>query len=136
MTEKQRTEMSAELLEAVRRVAEEQGRSETEVLEEAVVGYLAFLAARRELRGVWWGFGGFGGSEPSSDKADSGGIGRILDSIHVGPRASSQGSLAELFSSVDRWQRERGIEPLPDEEAIRLADEELHAMRRERRAGR
>ena len=53
MTEKQRNEMSAELLEAVRRVAEEQGRSETEVLEEAVVGYLAFLAARRELRGVW-----------------------------------------------------------------------------------
>lgn len=45
-------------------------------------------------------------------------------------------SLAELFEEADRWQRERGIEPLSDEEALALANEELHAMRRERRAGR
>lgn len=87
--EKRRTEISAELLEGLRRRAKEQGRLESELLEEAVRLYVKL---------------------PSS--------------------------LAELFEEADRWQRERGIEPLSDEEALALADEELHAMRRVRRTGR
>lgn len=43
------------------------------------------------------------------------------------------GSLAELFEQIDRGQRERGVEPLSEEEAMRLAVEEQHAWRRERR---
>lgn len=44
------------------------------------------------------------------------------------------GSLEELFERIDRGQRERGVEPLSEEEAERIAYEELHAMRRERKA--
>lgn len=43
------------------------------------------------------------------------------------------GSLAELFKRIDRGQKERGVEPLSEEEAMRLAVEEQHAWRRERR---
>ncbi len=43
------------------------------------------------------------------------------------------GSLAELFERIDRGQKERGVEPLSEEEAMRLAVEEQHAWRRERR---
>ena len=43
------------------------------------------------------------------------------------------GTLAELFERVDRGQKERGVEPLSEEEAMRLAVEEQHAWRRERR---
>lgn len=42
--------------------------------------------------------------------------------------------LKELFEDAARWQRERGIDLLSDEEAMRLANDELHAMRRERKA--
>jgi hypothetical protein len=42
-------------------------------------------------------------------------------------------SLGELFERVDRGQRERGVEPPSEEEALRLAVEEQHAWRRERR---
>lgn len=42
-------------------------------------------------------------------------------------------SLRDLFDEAERWQRERGVEPLTDEEAMELADEELRAARRERR---
>lgn len=86
MVEKQSTQISAELLEELRRRAQEQGRTETDVLEEAVKRYLER------------------------------------------PR-----SLAELFERIDRGQRERGVEPLSEEEAMRLAVEEQHAWRRERR---
>ena len=89
MVEKQKTEISAELLEELRRRAKEQGRPEGELLEEAVRRYL------------------------------------LLE---------RPGTLAELFEEAHRWQRERGVDPLSDEEAAKLADEELHAMRRERRA--
>ncbi len=43
--------------------------------------------------------------------------------------------LKGLFEDAARWQRERGLDPLSDEEAMRLANDELHAMRRERRDG-
>jgi len=45
-------------------------------------------------------------------------------------------SLAELFERVDAGRRERGVQPLPEEEAMRLAVEEQHAWRRERRQAR
>lgn len=93
MVEKQKAEISAELLEELRRRARDQGRSESDLLEEAV---------RRYLR------------EPT--------------------RRSN--SLEELFERIDRGQRERGVEPLSEEEAERIAYEELHAMRRERKATR
>lgn len=88
MAEKQKTEIDVELLKELRRRAEDQGRPETEVLEEAVRRYLD------------------------------------------APR-----TLAELFDRADRWQREHDVEPLTEEEAMELANEELHAMRRERRTG-
>lgn len=43
------------------------------------------------------------------------------------------GSLAELFEGVDRGQRERDVAPLSEDAAMRLAVEEQHAWRRERR---
>lgn len=86
MVEKQTTEMSAGLLERLRRRAAEQGRPEGELLDEAVRRYL--------------------------DR----------------PR-----SLAELFERTDSGQRERGVEAPSEDEAMRLAVEEQHAWRRERR---
>ena len=97
MKEKARTEISTELLEELRRVAREQGRSETDVLEDAVRYYFR-LALDRAL------------SDPDLLKPN----------------------LSELFERVDREQRERGVEPLSEEEAMRLAVEEQHAWRRER----
>lgn len=41
--EQERTEISPELLEAVRGIARDQGRPEREVVDEAVRGYLAAL---------------------------------------------------------------------------------------------
>lgn len=41
-------------------------------------------------------------------------------------------SLIDLFERIDRGQEERGVEPLSDEEAMRLANDELHAWRDER----
>jgi hypothetical protein len=83
-----RAEIDGELLAEVRRMADEQGRSERELLDEAVRTYL--LRRRAGLK--------------------------------------------ELFEDAARWQRERGIDLLSDEEAMRLANDELHAMRRERKA--
>lgn len=39
--------------------------------------------------------------------------------------------LIDLFDRIDRGQEERGVEPLSDEEAMRLANDELHAWRDE-----
>ena len=80
-------EISPELLEELRRRASEQGRSERELLEEAVKSYL-----------------------------------------------ERPGSLAELFEGIDQGQRERGVAPLSEAEAMRLAVEEQHAWKRERRS--
>lgn len=38
----------------------------------------------------------------------------------------------EYFERLAEWQSAHGVEPLSDEEAMELANEELHAMRRER----
>lgn len=39
----------------------------------------------------------------------------------------------EIFDSIDQYQEEHGIEPLSEEGAMKLAVEEQHAWRRERR---
>jgi hypothetical protein len=49
----------------------------------------------------------------------------------LAPRRSN--SLDEFFEGLQRRRRERDVEPLSEEEAVSLANEELHAMRRERR---
>jgi hypothetical protein len=90
MAEKVNMEISAELMEEVRRLAEEQGRSEAEVVEDAVRTYV---------------------------------VTKFRDPDR-------------LFGRIDRWQLEQGVDPLSEEEAMRLADEELHAWRRERRSAR
>lgn len=56
--------------------------------------------------------------------------------LYLRGSASRSGSMGELFERIDRGQRERGVEPLSEEEAERVAYEELHAMRRERKAAR
>ena len=43
------------------------------------------------------------------------------------------GSLAELFEGIAQGQRERGVAPLSEGEAMCLTVEEQHAWRRERR---
>jgi len=50
----------------------------------------------------------------------------------LAPRRSE--SLGAFFEKLERRRREEGVEPLSEKEAIDLANEELHAMRRERRA--
>jgi hypothetical protein len=105
LEEKVRTEISGDLLETLRRLAEEQGRSESDLLDEAVryfLGSYAYFTRISEHRDVDvealfpWGF-----------------------------------NTRELLDRVYAWQRERGVEPLSDEEAMRLAVEEQHASRRE-----
>jgi hypothetical protein len=49
----------------------------------------------------------------------------------LAPRRSN--SLDEFFEGLQRRCREIGVEQLSEEEAVSLANEELHAMRRERR---
>jgi hypothetical protein len=90
MAEKFNMEINAELMEEVRRLAEEQGRSEVEVVEDAVRSYVVTRFRHPDV----------------------------------------------LFGRIDRWQIEQGVDPLSEEEAIRLADEELHNWRRERRSAR
>ncbi len=43
------------------------------------------------------------------------------------------GSLAELFERLESRRKEQGIEPLSEDDAMKLAVEEQHAWRRERR---
>lgn len=86
-------ELNARVLQMVRRVAQRQGRSLPEVLEEAVLRYLEDAEALADAR-----------------------------------------EAERLFEDIGQGQRARGVEPLSEEEAMLLADEELHAMRRERRS--
>ena len=83
-------EIDDKLLGEIRRLADEQGRPQREILDEAVLAYLRDRALRSE-------------------------------------------SLPELFERVERWRDAQGVEPLSEEEAMRLAVEEQHAWRRERR---
>jgi hypothetical protein len=98
MTNRARTEIRSELLEAVRKLAAQQGRDESDVLEDAVSFFLVSRAYfMRGINDHW-----------------------------------RSASLEEQFGRVSAWQRERGIEPLSEDEVMDLANEELHAYRRER----
>lgn len=48
----------------------------------------------------------------------------------AGPEHKNGESFGEIFARVGKSQRRRGVEPLSDEEAMRLAVEEQHAHRR------
>jgi hypothetical protein len=48
-------------------------------------------------------------------------------------RVRLEARVEDLFYRLERRRREEGVEPLSEEEAISLANEQLHAMRRERR---
>lgn len=100
------TEIDARLLAEIRKLAGEQGRSEQEVLEDAVRYFLLSRAVFAKT------------TERSADPEDA--------------ERWNVGSIKELFAEIERWQREHGVERLSDEEALRLAVEEQHAMRRER----
>lgn len=112
----ERLKIDENLLRLIHELAEEQGRSEEAVMEAAVLFYAQSL---RML------------SEPPS--LDSASIGRPIRKVHIKPRPEN---LGEFFSGVLRQQRERGVEPLSEDEAMELANEELHAMRRERKVSR
>ncbi|QIN84326.1 hypothetical protein GBA63_18000 [Rubrobacter tropicus] len=51
----------------------------------------------------------------------------------IGGAGLRYGSLQEFFECLERRRRDDNVEPLREDEAVRLANEELHAMRRERR---
>lgn len=118
MADKLRVEIGGELAPILLRLAREQGRGPDEITEEALLLYL------RELK-----------AEPGPDTAD---IGKPIETIYVQPpgRMGGVNSFAELFERVERWQRERGVEPPSDEEAMRIAVEEQHASRSGREARR
>jgi Ribbon-helix-helix protein, copG family len=105
LEEKVRTEISSELLEALRRLAEEQGRSESEVLDEAVRFFLGSYAYFTRIA--------------------------VHSDVDIETLFPWGFNMRELLDRVDAWQRERGVEPLSDEEAMRLAVEEQHTSRRE-----
>ena len=110
------------LLRMIRQLAEDQDRSPTEVLEEALSLYMTFLAFRGEVAGL---------SEGSPPEGDSASIGKPIREGYIAGPEERPGSLEELFAIVDRRQREQGVEPLSEEEAMRLAVEEQRALRRE-----
>ena len=110
------------LLRMIRQLAEDQDRSPTEVLEEAISLYMTFLAFRGEVAGL------SGGSPPEGDTTS---IGKPIREVYISSPQERPRSLEELFERIDRWQRERGVEPLSEEEAMRLAVEEQRASRRE-----
>jgi len=86
MSEKAQPQISPELMEIVRRVAEEQGRSAAEVVEAAVRSYVV-----------------------------------RLEQVH---------DPEFLLDRIAEWQRDRGTPSPSEDDAMRLADGELHAFRR------
>ncbi len=109
-------EINERLLQTIHQLAEELGRSEEEVMEIAVLFYMQSLRMLSDSLQ----------SEPN--------IGREIRREYVRPRPPK--NLEELFARAERWQRKHGVEPLSEEEAMKLANEELHDMRRERRSAR
>ena len=57
--------------------------------------------------------------------------GIVRDYLVLAPRRSK--SLGSIFDDLERRRQEEGVGPLSEDEEISLANEELHAMRRERR---
>ncbi len=57
----------------------------------------------------------------------------VEDAVRSYLKASSGGMIVEVLERMSRGRKERGVEELSEEEAMRLAVEEQHAWRRERR---
>lgn len=114
MDDRLNIEIGGELVPILLRFAEERGRPPDEIIEEALALYLR--ASGMEL---------------------GPGIGRPIREVYIDPPEDRPAeSFAELFERVGRWQRERGVDPLSDDEALRLAVEEQHAWRSGREARR
>lgn len=94
--ERTETKIDRGLLDAVRRRAAEEGRDESEIIEEALKRYLDDSTIRE------------GGSA----------------------RSLKVESFEQIFTRVREWQERQGVEPLSDEEAMKLVVEEQHAHRR------
>ena len=111
MADRLNIEIGGRLVSMLLRLSREQGRDPDEVIEEALSLYFRNL-----------------GVEPGPD------IGRPIREIYADPPEDPRrfGSLEELFEHADRRRRAAGVEPLSEEEAMRIAVEEQHAWRRER----
>ena len=55
--------------------------------------------------------------------------------VNAGIALEADGSFDAIFARVREWQERRGVEPLSDEEAMKLAVEEQHAHRGEAGGG-
>jgi hypothetical protein len=58
----------------------------------------------------------------------------VCSYLVLAPRRSD--NLGTFFENLEHRRREEGVEPLSEEGAVSLANEELHVMRRERRSHR
>ena len=114
MSERQRTEIDAGLLRAVRELAEKQGRPEGAVIEEAVASYLA-----QRYPGTAW-------ARIAHDN-----FGVDIAAIRVEPSEDPERPPLPYF--LDRMSRRFDLE---ENEAMRAAVEEQHAFRAERNARR
>lgn len=63
-------------------------------------------------------------------RAESEVVEEALRRYLAGSPDNEEGSFGEIFARVAEYQRRHGVEPLSDEEAMKLAVEEQHAHRR------
>jgi hypothetical protein len=115
MAEKARTEISKEVLDAVRWLAEAQGRTESEVLDEAALRYLRFLTYWQTV-------------ERSAGEREQG-YWRILSSHGGDTVAEWRTARGDFLALLDRMSSRFDLD---DEEALRIAVEEQKAFRQER----
>ncbi len=108
MADRLNIEINPRLVPTLLRLAQEQGRGPDVIIEEAFLLYLRGLGVD---------------------------VGLYVEPILSGGHPPEV-PLVDLFEQIDQGQRERGVAPLSEEEAMQLASEELHAMRREGGAGR
>lgn len=114
MAERQRTEIDAGLLRAVRELAEKQGRPEGAVIEEAVASYLA-----QQYPGTAW----------ARIAHDAFGV----DVATVRVEQTEEPERPPLPYFLDRMSDRFDLD---EDEAMRVAVEEQHAFRAERNARR
>lgn len=114
MAERQRTEIDARLLEAVRELANRQGRPEGAVIEEAVASYLA-----QRYPGTDW----------ARIAHDTFGV----DIVAIRAEPSKDSERSPLPSLLDRMSRRFDLD---EDEAMRIAVQEQHPHREERAARR
>lgn len=104
-------EISPRIANLLRDIANAQGRSEEEILEEAVARYLGMLRAGGESRDIY-----------------------VPDWVTSSPEDAEERPRDGFLALIDRMSSRFDLDD-PDE-AIRIAVEEQHAFRRERRVAR